>query len=1309
LGAARRAKDCNQIVLMVINISRMGRTLTGSAYRQHETAFCAEVSKWCDKLFEAKPDLPFGSSDIESFGRGSQKRQDFRVYERSTKGRGKLALCGEVKLPGSQQGHSPFDMRLMQDAFNKATAEGCRYFFTWNVEHLALFDRARWDSISMHERCIGECKLGLELNKPEEVTRTEVKIKLQEDFLPRFFAQFAKVWSGRMKDFGQPPSDVYVAIIESHLTGPMGPVRELRDYLGAESTRNSAFRVRLRSWMAEEQQWNVDPTDPKSWPEAIDRAARSMAYVLSNRILFYQAVRSRNELPELRLPRTAKTPEKAYQYLRVRFEEAVLRTGDYEPVFFPETREWAAVTALSGASSIDAWGRFILALERFSFKEIPTDILGHTFQKLISPEERHKFGQFYTDENIVDLINAFCIRKGGDVVLDPACGSGTFLVRAWYRKSYLDRRLSNQELLEGLYGCDINPFPAHLATLNLAARNISQEENYPRVVRKNFFVVSPDKPFCEIPTVFRDRDGKREREGIDLPGLDAVVGNPPYVRHEHIPKAGEKGAIRDQTKEHLYETVERAWPGIKLSKQSDIHVYFWPAAARFLKEGARFGFLTSSSWLDVRYGFQLQRWLLLNFRIEAVIESVDEVWFEDARVKTAVTIFQRCSDETRRNENLVRFVRLKKPLAEILGERADEDQRQDAAEKLRDFILKTKSDVSNDRLRIMVKRQGDLWQEGLSVAEMFAKHREADLEQDSGESDKEEEETNGRPPEAEGLDLGHRIGDYGGGKWGRYLRAPDFYFEIMREFGQRFTRLGEVATIKFGIKTGCDGFFMPRNISAELLDAHPNELAWKLLPLMRRCKREEVESGKVVIVKCGDGTLHPIEREFVRPEVHSLMEVDRPVVTPDQLDRVVLWVSQDLKEIKGTYAHHYITWGSKQTFASKKSKAVPVPLRATCASRERWYDVTGLEPGIGFWPMAQKYRHIIPWNPNRLPCNHNLFDIHPLALNSDGQKALMAVLNSSLVGLIKHFYGRYAGSEGTLKTEIVDVLMLEIPSPVGVSPELCRRLSETLETISKRKVTHLVEQAFLDCHTETRMRELQATPLRLPLELQHKDRRELDLLVFELLGVTDAKRQEKFVDRLYRETALYYREQRVQDIQSTINRAKGRGGTVSQLELALDAWNELEPEWQQPLAAWLDDQTGKTKTLNLPEGEVRLPAAENFFEATTVYFGKKPALSHVCASRAETELVYAIAHEGLRGPVSLPATEKACRELGRLLERRITTARSKFEELAQQRAGSDKLREQVVDLLCRWFIHGAPEVFTGNEVNSVAVPPSSVQ
>jgi hypothetical protein len=1270
--------------------------------RQHEVAFCADVSKWSDKLFESDQSLPFGSSDIESFGRGSQKRQDFRVYERKEQARGRLVLCGEVKLPGTAQGRSPFDPALMKDAFEKANNENCRYFFTWNVEHLALFDRSLWDADTMHERCVGQWKLGLELNHPTDVTRAEVIAKIRDSFLPEFFTDFGDIWLGRKKDIAQPPQDFYIAVLETHLSGPMGPVRELRDYLALQADRNPAFDSRLRDWMTSEQQWNFDRSDPVSWREAIDRAARSMVYVLSNRVLFYQAVRLRNQLPELELPpRAKKDPHKALKYLRDRFQEAVEKTGDYEPVFFPDDEtDWAALMALSGINSLEAWDKTIRAIDRFKFKEISTDILGHVFQKLISPEERHKFGQHYTDETIVDVINAFCIRKGEATVLDPACGSGSFLVRAYYRKYQLDKRLTNQELLEGIYGCDINPFPAHLATLNLAARNIANEENYPRIAHRNFFTVAPGKPFCELPRASAPYEERREREPIALPTIDVVIGNPPYVRYQDIPKASDKNVIREQTREHLLKTVAQAWHGLKLSGQSDLHVYFWPVAAQFLADDGWFGFLTSSSWLDAKYGFALQRWILLNFRLVAVIESIHEPWFEDARVKTVAVLLQRCGEPRRRDKNLVRFVRLKRPLAEILGERKgdwqrqekDEGQRQEAAEELRDLILRRKTDYSNDQLRIMVKSQSDLWGEGLSVAQMFARQKALAGGVIESDDDEAAAKPSGRPAEQKSMHgAGMETLDYGGGKWGRYLRAPDFYFEVMREYGHRFTRLGEIAAIKYGILSGCDAFFMPHDVSAKLLQKNQSEAEWHALPLMRRCKRKEVESGEVIIVECGDGTLHPIESHFVRPEVHSLMQVDRPTISPEQLDRVVLWVNQPLEEIKGTYAYHFIKWGSKQTFASKKSKSVPVPEREGCAGRSVWYDLTGREIGIGFWPKAQQYRHIIPSNPHKLNTNCNLYNIHALTSGSLAPHALMPILNSTIVAFVKPFYGRYAGTEGNLKTEVVDTLLIEIPDPRNVTEPILRRLEAAFASMQGRRVTHLVEEAFLNCHTAEEVHEAAKLPLGLPAELQQPDRHELDDAVFELLGVTNATRRQELIDQLYREIALHFRAIRIVEVQKMEQRRGGGGGRVSPLNLALSAWDELEPEWQKPLAEWLEEQSDGAKVVSIPDGEVRLPEAHNFLDAATVYFGKKPAVTHICDSRAEAELLAAIAGAGLRGPVSIPATESECGQLSQSLEARISQAKDKLEEIAKQYAGTDKLREQVVDVLTRWFIQGKTE------------------
>src|ERR1035437_5705562 len=95
--------------------------------RQNEVAFCADVKSWSDALFRDDTSLPFHSSAIEQYGHGSQKRQDFRVYSRTEGLRGKLALCGEVKLPGTPFGSSPFNPALLQDAYQKATNAACQY------------------------------------------------------------------------------------------------------------------------------------------------------------------------------------------------------------------------------------------------------------------------------------------------------------------------------------------------------------------------------------------------------------------------------------------------------------------------------------------------------------------------------------------------------------------------------------------------------------------------------------------------------------------------------------------------------------------------------------------------------------------------------------------------------------------------------------------------------------------------------------------------------------------------------------------------------------------------------------------------------------------------------------------------------------------------------------------------------------------------------------------------------------------------------------------------------------------------------
>lgn len=1043
--------------------------------RIHEVQFCGEVKSFIDSIFQSHENWPFSRATIEEYGKGNNKRQDLRIYDKTHH---TPILCGEVKLPGTPEGRSPYDPALMQDSFNKADNIQAPYFFTWNVNTFVLFDRSKWQ-VPMIQRRIKDWNLGLRLTSPADCRKPEVQQLLRDKFLPNFFQEFAEIAQGKVQEWGNPPDDIFIKSLESHLEWP---VLGTRDFLFQESQKDKAFASHLYSWMAEEMQWTFDPNDPDDLESVLERASRTLCYVFCNRAIFYEAIRSRypESLIQLTMPQKARNHEAIYNYFRNQFEKAILETGDYEPIFFPHVQDWAGALVFSSTLAREGWEGVFVNLAEYNFREIAYDIIGGIFQKLISPEERQKFGQFYTNEDIVDVINAFCIRRAGDTIFDPACGSGSFLIRAYYRKAWLseqkgankrnqDTNKHHQELLQEIFGCDIAVFAAHLATLNLAARHIEDDENYPCIARGNFFEVA-EKPesFCMIPRrpMTSNATAARVRTPVTLPELDTIIGNPPYVRQELIAKKAQIKKSREEdkksyesrlknTKEHFQDLCTRSWPGLKLSGRSDLHCYFWPVAARFLREGGRFGFLTSSSWLDVEYGFALQAWILQHFKIVAILESIDEPWFEDARVKTAVTILERCNDEGQRQNNVVKFVRLQKPVSEILGyrEHGDEAARQNATEKLRTLIEKTSTFIENEQLRIIPVSQKLLWEEGVKAHALLSKSKSV-----AAEDDDESDETETTSTQESLADI---TSDYGAGKWGRFLRAPKLYFRLLDQYSERFVKLGEIADIKRGITSGCDAFFMPKDVTEEILEQTKKGLPWNDVGLMTPCKCNEIESGKVRIVRAGDNTLHPIETLYIRPEVHSLMQVSRPVITAKDLDRVVLWVNQSLKEIAGTYAAKYIRWGSTQTFESKKSKAVPVPQRTSCASRPLWYDLTNASTGSTFWPMAQKYRHIVPDNPDNLICNHNLFYILPKALENNQSHALSAILNSTFLAIIKHFYGRYAGSEGTLKTEVIDTVLLEIPDPRYITPTIYKKLISAFNSMCKREITHLVPDALL--------------------------------------------------------------------------------------------------------------------------------------------------------------------------------------------------------------------------------------------------------
>ena len=420
------------------------------------------------------------------------------------------------------------------------------------------------------------------------------------------------------------------------------------------------------------------------------------------------------------------------------------------------------------------------------------------------------------------------------------------------------------------------------------------------------------------------------------------------------------------------------------------------------------------------------------------------------------------------------------------------------------------------------------------------------------------------------------------------------------------------------------------------------------------------------------------------------MKVTRPVVRSGDVDRVVLLVEEgaDGESVADRWVRQYLRYGMTATF----STATRVPDRPTCAARQPWYDLTrSARPGFAFWPKAQQYRHIVPANPDRIICNCNLYNLDSDTLDATERVALVSSLNSTIVGFFKTFYGRFAGTEGNLKTEVVDVKLMEVPDPRRVSASLSKRLEAALESLATRESGRLIEEQLMDCHDPVRARRLAAGPLVLPWELRQPDRRELDDAVFEMLGVSDSSTRSELIDRLYEATSRYFRDIRVVEIEKMEQRARSESTRLNVHDLAADIWDAAGLIDSVPFSEWVSKNSPSNVSVEVPEERPAVLVDNPLFPDHTVYFGRARSKRVHCQFRSQARLVLFLAELGVSGRIAMPGGPEPASDLLGRLEARLAEARAAFLNLVESRTEDSRIREQLLDLLQFWFVRGRNE------------------
>lgn len=651
----------------------------------NEWAFAAEIKTTWDIAIHDDSSLSGLNTRVEEQSEGDQKRSDLTL-RRGTD----VLVAGELRLPDHRDA-DPWSPTSIKGAREKALNLGAPWAFTSDTNTLLLLDPHAAGSGS--DLVVGVYDIGSFTNRADvDVRLTEAKARWRA-----IFVQLLPIFQGIAVPTRLPDDERFIRLLHSALRRP---VQDVADALDRRRQANNAFAADLIVWMVTDQGWTHDQT---KWAEEIQRTALLSSYVFVTRLMFYEALR-RAEPTLGQLGLVNGTPALVAQgAIKSFFQDARVKSRDYETLFVWDK---ACDYALIDDTVVDGWRRLLERLADFDLTKIDYDIVGRIFERLIEPHERYRFGQHYTVPAVVDLMLSFGLPDGEGPVADMASGGGTFLVRSYVRKQALRPQVTHQTLLSEIYGGDISGFAASLATLNLAIRDLSFNTNYPRVTRKSFFDVMPQQPFMQIPA-----PGNLMQD-VSVPPLQAFVCNPPYVRVQEIASTMRTQAAR---------VLGRHGPGFMpptpktVNRNANYHLYFWFHGAQFLAPDANLVFITSTEWMDSDYGAALQEWLLGHFKLRAVVDSVVEPWFSEARVKTAVTYAQRCDDPDERAANVVRFVRLRRPLTALYGTHTVPADHFAAVDGVRDRILSiTGARGSNDEMQWRTIEQEALWNLGLN-------------------------------------------------------------------------------------------------------------------------------------------------------------------------------------------------------------------------------------------------------------------------------------------------------------------------------------------------------------------------------------------------------------------------------------------------------------------------------------------------------------------------------------------------------------------------------------------------------------------
>lgn len=288
---------------------------------------------------------------------------------------------------------------------------------------------------------------------------------------------------------------------------------------------------------------------------------------------------------------------------------------------------------------------------------------------------RKQRGIYYTPRWVVDYmvrqtVGRFIAQHTHDEILnvkilDPTCGSGSFLIRAFdalleYHAGIKGKKVSELDQFERLpiltnniYGIDLDRQAVDIARLNLLLRAVARRELLPSLeqnIQQGNSLIQGDEQLLrshfgdaweqEFPTNWERRFPGVMKKG----GFDIVIGNPPYVKE--------------------YVNRRPFWEvgGSRLAKyyqgKADIWYIFASLAIDLLKPGGLHSFIATNNWITAAGASLFRQKVLSETRLAEFVDFGDYKVFEGVGIQTMIYFLEKTGTP---HQGPVRYKRITGP------------------------------------------------------------------------------------------------------------------------------------------------------------------------------------------------------------------------------------------------------------------------------------------------------------------------------------------------------------------------------------------------------------------------------------------------------------------------------------------------------------------------------------------------------------------------------------------------------------------------------------------------------------------------